>query len=418
MRRYIARCRNSQRHSSYTIAISTLFILTTFLMYYQIISNYAEYQNKLFLNAYDDENDSIAECHINRAIDFDKDNAIYYSNLAVLKARQLNVCFDSIKIVCYNENPKGKQLLETLKGLYTKASELNPSDAGFIHNLGWIYFFQGDTINTLRMLNQAVEFDSSCALYHLSLGIVWETRNNLHRALNCYSDAIRLSPDILDSQFFKNFKSKHPILSDSLLNIVRTSLEQSVRQTNSPILKARLGKIYLADGRYTLAKQIFQDVTQQLPNLNRPWYYSGFISEIENDTISFKKEYQRSLFLDPNDYLPNIQMGNYYFNFEPKSALAYYKNALKSSCNLFSDHYYKSTRVYESKGIPNDIVPQSLLVYIKPVINYKLYCGRISEIYKSIDNHNMTKFYLKIKDGEVPLSAILNTNENLPKQQD
>lgn len=408
----LMKLRKFLKSNRFFILISILMVLALSIVIVQIKKAIGESQNKKFITAYNDGNFKIAYQYINKAISNDPENAVYSSNLAILLSQKLEIKLDSTnKLKIKISNTNAAQLLQ-LKQLYIHILQLNPYDAGIKHNLGWVYYFMGDTALSIEQLNEAVATDPASAIYRISLGLLYETLMRETEANKCYIKAIELSPEILDSEFFQNLKTGNKLLADSIVNMAEQFLISKLNEKDSPIIKSRLAKIYMSKGRFKEAKSIYIEVTKQLPNLNRPWYYLGYLFEVEHNAVQSRICYQRSLLLDPNDILPNLQMANnYYYAKDTFASLAYYKNAVKAWASIYTDHYYQGQRIYNTKGVNNDLFPKCLLTSIKPSFDYVLYCNRIAAIYIMIGKNKMEEYYQKLSKNEMPLTSLLNKND-------
>ena len=388
------------------ILFASILIGIICIGYFNIKIKIAESHNKKFISYFLENKDSLALVHINKALDLDAKNSLYWANKGILLMKIVD--FDLNNFLKDSTVDIPKETLEKSLSCFERASLLNPYDAAYFHNTGWIYIMMGDTAKALSFINKALKLDPGSSLYHISRGLLFEKQNNLEYAISNYSIALQNSPDMLESEFFSDLIIRQPLFSDTIINKSLKYLSNEVKNSNSPILKARLGKLYLYKNKIDKAEPFFIEVTKILPNLNRPWYYLGVIQEMKGDTFNFKISYNRATMLDPTDYLPNLSLGNYYYKFETQSSLPYYKNAVRAWAMLYSEHFFRGKYVYNSKMINNDIIPKELLQYIKPKFDYKFYCQRISDIYGNLGDTNNSNFYHNLYTGRIFLSTLLN----------
>ena len=84
---------------------------------------------------------------------------------------------------------------------YRNASELDPTSAGALVNLGTLYFNGKDWKEAERYYRQAVEVDPEYALAHFNLGNLYDERGDRLAALNHYVAAIRIHPRYADAHY-------------------------------------------------------------------------------------------------------------------------------------------------------------------------------------------------------------------------
>ena len=249
-----------------------------------------------------------------------------------------------------------KKALTDLK----QATALSPNDAMFQHNLGSTYLLLGKNDNAEISFQKALALEPYNALYHISYSEMAKDKTFAH-----ILSAIKYSPELLTSPLGNSLKSKadYEKLSDSLISWAK--MEES-----NPIIAARKAKVALFYGDTIYAHSIFERVTNQLPNLNRPWCYSGQLALTLGDTSGFKQNMARSLLLDNTDYLPNLLLANYKYDLQDyNDALYYYKAALSSYSRISSLHSIKTRGYYGLRTIANDVLPNTQLYCIKAEIN-------------------------------------------------
>jgi tetratricopeptide (TPR) repeat protein len=249
---------------------------------------------------------------------------------------------------------------------YITAVSLN-EDPVFLHNLGWMYYITGKD-SSLQCFKRAIRIEPNIALYHISLGLVYEKRGQLAAAIEEYQIAIRLSPDIADSDFFKSLEDRSPATAQLVLTKAREYLEEFYKKNPDPKVAARLAKIYLNSNNIPQALALFKDVTSQLPSLNRPHLYLGDIYAQQGDTSGMLKCYYQSARIDYFDYLPDLRLSSYYYKIRNfTEATHFFTSAREKWARIVSENAIRATRSYYlNKFIYNDVVPQSLLNYIKP----------------------------------------------------
>jgi tetratricopeptide (TPR) repeat protein len=303
------------------------------------------------------------------------DNALYYATKGLEYER-----FTPIPI-SYNSLTEYSDFLTKIKRdsfeqaiqHYKKACLLSPYDALFQHNLGWLYWINQQPDSALYYLSKAVESGPNVALYHISKGLITEPEN-IDEAFENYKQAVLLSPDIIDSPFFKDIEERYSIKTGELLIDASNELLQMLSVRYSSIIEAKSGKILLSLGETERAYETFSHVTQIHPNLNRPWYYLGFIEQKKGNFDAMQTFYKKSLFLSPFDHLPLYAFVSYYKKTgEEQKENSYYKFAEKAWKNKRSVHSFRCKRMYYSDTEKDDVIPQGLLDYITPIYQTQTY---------------------------------------------
>jgi O-antigen ligase/Flp pilus assembly protein TadD len=303
------------------------------------------------------------------------DNALHYAAKGLEQERSILI---PISYSSLNEYPDSltktkRDTLEQAIQYYKKACLLSPSDALFQHNLGWLYWMNQQADSALYCLLQAVASDPNVALYYISKGLITESENS-DEAFENYKQAILLSPDIIDSPFFKELKERNPVKTGELLINASNELIQILSVRYSSIIEAKSGKILLSLGETERAYETFSRVTQIHPNLNRPWYYLGFIEQTKGNFDAMHAFYKKSLFLSPFDHLPLYALASYYeYIGDNRKAESYFKSAEKAWKNKRSVHSSQCKRMYYSDTEKDDVIPQGLLDYITPVFQTHTY---------------------------------------------
>jgi O-antigen ligase/tetratricopeptide (TPR) repeat protein len=295
------------------------------------------------------------------------ENALIYATRGLEFGRQIKndtIYNDTINkfatVECKNNDCK--TIKEAIR-FYRKACQICPFDALFQHNLGWLYQMNRQPDSAMICLSQAIKLDINNALYYISMGLLLENKCP-SQAFDVYQQAILLSPDIVDSRFFKYLQKIYPIETENLLKNIYDILESA---QYSSVIEAKKGKIALSLGN-SRAYDILNHVVQVHPNLSRPWYYLGWIEQRKGNFDAMKGYYKKSLFLMPYDHLPQYALASYYKSTgEKRKANSYYKTAERAWKNKRSVHSARSKRLYYRDTERDDVLPCGLLDYITPV---------------------------------------------------
>jgi tetratricopeptide (TPR) repeat protein len=301
------------------------------------------------------------------------DNAYYVSNKALLLTSTLTRDLDPETIrqhrIEFGEEERSR--IQQAVVLYNRALELNPADDVFHHNLGWLHYFLGQTQLAIKHIRRSIELSSDVALYHVSLGLIYESTGEADRASSEYTFALRLSPGLVDSAFFKDFQNRLPAEAEKALQATTSYFEEQLASGSDPIANAGLGKLYLYEGRVDEAIKRLQDATAQLPSLPLAWINLGQCYELTGNESEAKLAYERALFLDDGNYSALDHLGDLaYQQQQPAQAIAYYERALNRFQRQSSIHSERVLRIYRAKQIvANDIVPARLLAYAAPAFD-------------------------------------------------
>jgi tetratricopeptide (TPR) repeat protein len=91
--------------------------------------------------------------------------------------------------------------LDDVIDAYKKASEIDPSSAGALVNLGTVYFNLRSWRDAERHYRKALEVDPEYALAHYNLGNLFDEKGDRLKALNHYQAALRLHPNYADAHY-------------------------------------------------------------------------------------------------------------------------------------------------------------------------------------------------------------------------
>jgi tetratricopeptide (TPR) repeat protein len=91
--------------------------------------------------------------------------------------------------------------IEQIIEAYRKASELDPSAAGALVNLGTIFFNGHAWADAEEQYRKALAVDPNYALAHFNLGNLYDERGDHDNALAHYKEAVRLLPTYADAHY-------------------------------------------------------------------------------------------------------------------------------------------------------------------------------------------------------------------------
>ncbi|MCF8362614.1 MAG: hypothetical protein K9G70_08320 [Prolixibacteraceae bacterium] len=190
-----------------------------------------------------------------------------------------------------------------------------------------------------------------------------------------------------------------------MIKDIADSLTNKMDNNNSPILKGRLAKVLLHKGDTLKATKLLEQVSSQLPNLDRVWYHLGVIKLAQNDTTAFLNYLNRSMLLDGRDYLYYLQFGDYYFKKGQKDdAKYYYLQTFQHFSNSHTSHSIVAPKWYGYHNVANDILPSKRIKDLQTKIDKNALCNELLKIY---DNENERDIITSFKKGEISLEGFL-----------
>jgi len=281
---------------------------------------------------------------------------------------------------------------------FKKALQLNPLDAGYHFNLGWLHFLQNrDSKTGLEYLNRALALEPNNSEFLIGKGIVLEYAKDTTAAFEAYKKAVRLDPEILDSKYYNDIMNRN---SYNYKEIIEKTVD-NFEENPSTIIAARLGKLLINTENIQEAKRILQRVAKELPDLNRPYYHLAIIAEREGDTTQAMSLLRQAMYLDGMDYLPVLELGHIYYNrkSEQKNAaftvIRYYQDALRNWwSSSSSNHNGRANIKYKiNTAVNNDLIPKDLLLGIKTQLDFQVITIRIAEMYVKLDNKKEAAYY-------------------------
>ena len=265
-------------------------------------------------------------------------------------------------------------------GAYRRALWLSPNDAAFHHNLGWLCALAGQEECAQEELARAVELDGSEPVYAVSLGLYWERRGRLERALPWYAEAVAVSPSLVDSEFFSDLQDRYP---DEVAGVLQRAMDLLVARAGSPLIPTYLGKLLEHTGKWQEARSQVEQGLSQVPNLPRAWLTLGEIDAGTGAPAASQLCYRRALFLAKASPETLAKLADSYrAGGDAVRAFTLYRRS--AAAPQWSVHASRVERLYHAGGaVPDDIVPSRLLQYCAPVIATDT-CGRMAQLASSL----------------------------------
>ncbi len=352
-----------------------------------------------------------AQKNIQKAIQSAPGVAPYHA-LQGLTAMPRQTHWDSIT---WNE-PSSASALQPSISAFEKALRLNPNDAGYHFNLGWLHYWKNhnDTARIFNYLYNALALEPNASEYQIGTGLLLEViKGDTAAAFSHYKRALCVSPELLDSPFFMDLQKRNFPFSERLVKEAMQDLKDQLNRNYNTILAARFSKLLLQTDDTIASEKILTQVVQDLPNLNRPYYYLAFIALNKKDTTLAINLLSKSAYLENSDYLPPLALGNLYYN-KPfynkntaRNAIQYYKQAVRNWLDqktLNSSH--AAIRYRYSTNVNNDLIVPSLLYYCNTSFDTKEILHRIAQLYQQIGESKLHAYYKKLAPEQLLLQDI------------
>jgi tetratricopeptide (TPR) repeat protein len=359
-----------------------------------------------------------AESHFQKALIYNQDGRLMYASFEMEEAMRLspdNAYYPAEKgliLLRIAEKAEGGHLLAKFNTdklqisqigmkyindsmrFYQIALSLNPHDASFHHNLGWLFWFKGDKQTAIACMKRAVDSWRKDAAYFVSLGLMLDKNGDSKGANEAYQSALELSPRLLDSRLYADLRKSDPGKSDSILQKAIAGLEEEKRLRPNPIILARLGKIYLGKNREAASANLNESL-EQLPNMSIAWFNLGLFYESNNNFDDAIKCFEKSAFLEAFESQVFAKLGDSYNELgRTKEAMAQYEKAISTDLLERSEHSKMALNLYHSQyAESNDLVPKGLIFYCRPLFDVASNSRRLSTFYSQTGNKRRAQYF-------------------------
>lgn len=159
-----------------------------------------------------------------RALGVDSTNPILWANRALYLLNG-NPAFANPQIFT-EESDIGVTEVSTVREslrMFHKASILSPRDPVFIHNMGWLYWISGNVDSARSCFYRMIKQAPYNPMFLTSMGMFEEQIGHPTLAMTYYSKAIAISPELLNSPFFKSYHVA-PLMGHQLLLLMLSIL--------------------------------------------------------------------------------------------------------------------------------------------------------------------------------------------------
>jgi tetratricopeptide (TPR) repeat protein len=292
-------------------------------------------------------------------------NARYYGWRGFLRSQEL-----PSQCPAHGEplTPKTLQQVRQAAEDYAHALRLNSRDAVGHHDLAWLEHLMGRDAEARREYEQAVSIDPDTAIFHLSLGLLLEELGDSSGGDAQYLAAIERTPAILDSPFFARLHTRFPERAELIVQKAISRTEDRLRNTNDPILKARLGKFFLYGRDLERAGNLLQSAAADLPNLPLAWFNLGEVRRLQGRRDEAWSCYGKARFVDAGLAGPYLRMAQMYREAGQRNgAIENFRSAAQRWSHVNPVTAAHNNRLYG--GPPqtiDDLLPTTLVWYTSP----------------------------------------------------
>ena len=191
-------------------------------------------------------------------------------------------------------NPKW---LEAAERDLREAVRLNPRDVQLVYRLACVLQATGQYGAALQLIEELAARFPDNAQYNWTLGCIFQQDSCSEKAQKYLVNAIRLMPDLLESQEWRDMAAADTLLAQMVKQALIGTF--GMYSDADPIELAKNGKIYYLYGEQNRSFILLYEAVKQLPNLSYPWYYLGMIALNQGDTVRSGACFRRAAFLSP-----------------------------------------------------------------------------------------------------------------------
>lgn len=250
-----------------------------------------------------------------------------------------------------------------------RALVANPDDDLFWHNRAWIRLQLGQTPEDVAPdMRRAIEIDGGSASYHVSFGILNERQGKTEEAGSQYASALEAAPDICDSEFARDLKSRSATLWNLALSKAISALQSRYSHHQDVSTHARLARLYLEQGQAEPIRPMLQTITAIMPQFPRAWANRGRVYFESGDVEQAEACLRKAVFLDRSDPTAFVLLAKIArANDDGDAAESLENRAQMIAEHPVSAHATRVNRVYKTSAVvPDDVLPPGLQRYCSP----------------------------------------------------
>lgn len=215
---------------------------------------------------------------INKAVQNDPNNPVYYNNLGYVLKDQGKL---SEAITCFR-----------------KALEIKPDYAeACCYNQGYVFYDQGDLGEAITCYEKALEIKPDYAEAYHNLGCVLKDRDKLDEAILCYQKAVKIKPDYAEAYHNLGYVFKDQSKLDDAITCYEKALEI---EPDCAEAYNNMGNAFRSKGKLDDAILCYQKALKLKPDFAGAYNNMGNTSQDQeklNEAICY---YEKALEIEPD----------------------------------------------------------------------------------------------------------------------
>lgn len=171
-------------------------------------------------------------------------------------------------------NTRNNDFLDKSVCNFREAIRKNPYDMQLCFYNAFVSFSEKDLEVDIEKMKKMIEEFPNNAFLRMNLFQILYSLKLVKESIPHLACAIMLAPQILDSSFWLDLSQKDKELVCEVKNEIRKYMAFDF---SNPILLAKYGKVWMALGESSYAKEYINRALKQLPSLSQAWYNLGVI---------------------------------------------------------------------------------------------------------------------------------------------
>jgi len=288
----------------------------------EVYPNHSDTLNLLGVIASQSGNNDIAVNLINKAIQYNPGNPIYYYHLGIILKDQ------------------GKSI-EAINS-YQKSLEIKPDYVESHNNIGVVFIDLGELSKALICFQKALEIKPEYAEAHFNLGTVFKRQDKRAEAISSFQRALEINPNYTEAH--NNLGAMCEEQGDFVEAI---SCFQKVLEINPEYVDAynNMGAVFIEMGELAKAFTCFQKALEINPKYAEALYNLGIVCNSQNKRAEAVFCFQKALEIKPENAEAYHNLGNVFIDLGRRTeALSSYQKALEISpdhAKAFSELFYQ-----------------------------------------------------------------------------
>lgn len=218
--------------------------------------------------------------------------------------------------------------LSQAEGCYHSLLRLSPGHADVLHLLGVLTQQQGNPEASLPLIKAAIQKNPTNSIFHLNLGHGFFELGRFDDAIQCYQQALILTPDLVES---------HNGLGNALLG--KKCYEQAIAAFNQALAvrpdykdaHLNLAIAYWKNRDIQQARTLLGLLLQEIPNYSNGWNTLGLVCQEEGRMDEAIESFEKALYYDSSFFQSRVNLGIAYKHIGSyEQAIACYLKALES----------------------------------------------------------------------------------------